>query len=52
MGKTVPPKGLVIKFQSRFRPTLPGFSLAPMTATVLGAKMASNGFNFSGQKIL
>ena len=36
MGKTVPPKGLVIKFQSRVLPTLPGFSVAPITATVLG----------------
>ena len=43
-GKTVPPKGLLIRFHSTVRPTLPGFSVAPMTATVFGAKNTSNGW--------
>ena len=43
-GKTVPPKGLLIRFHRMVRPTLPWVSVAPMTATVLGAKMASSGW--------
>ena len=39
-GKTVPPKGLLIRFHSTVRPTLPSFSVAPITATLFGAKMA------------
>ena len=42
-GKTVPPKGLLIRFHSTVRPTLPSFSVAPITATFLGAKIASRG---------
>ena len=42
-GKTVPPNGLLIRFQRIVRPTLPGFSVAPMTATLRGAKIASSG---------
>ncbi len=42
-GKTVPPKGLVTRFQRIVRPTLPAFSVAPMTATLLGAKNTSKG---------
>jgi hypothetical protein len=37
-GKTIPPKGEPIRFQNTVRPTLPGFSVAPITATELGAK--------------
>ena len=43
-GKTVPPKGFVNRFQSTVRPTLPGVSLAPMTATLRGAKNTSSGW--------
>src|SRR5438309_10351855 len=43
MGKTVPPKGLVIRFQRMVRPTLPAVSVAPMTATVRGAKNTLRG---------
>jgi hypothetical protein len=42
-GKTVPPKGLLIKFHSSVRPTLSSFSVAPITATLRGLKIASNG---------
>src|SRR5579871_152714 len=42
-GNTVPPNGLVTRFQRMVRPTLPGFSVAPTTATVLGAKKTSRG---------
>jgi hypothetical protein len=42
-GKTVPPKGLVTRFHSTVRPTLPCVSVAPITAMVRGAKIASNG---------
>ncbi len=42
-GSTVPPKGLLMRFQSTVRPTLPGVSVAPMTATERGRKMASSG---------
>ena len=34
-GKTVPPNGLLIRFHRIVRPTLPAFSVAPITATVL-----------------
>jgi len=40
----VPPKGFVTRFHSRVRPTLPGFSVAPITATVLGEKKTSSGW--------
>ena len=43
IGKTVPPNGLLIRFQRTMRPTLPGLSVAPITATVRGAKIASSG---------
>ena len=43
-GYTVPPNGLVTRFQSTVRPTVPGFSVAPMTATVLGEKKTSRGW--------
>src|SRR6185312_10920822 len=42
-GKTVPPNGLLIRFQRSVRPTLPAFSDAPITAMLFGAKMASSG---------
>jgi hypothetical protein len=34
----VPPKGLAIRLERMVRPTLPGFSVAPMRATDLGLK--------------
>ncbi len=37
-GKTVPPNGLLSRFQSNERPTLPGRSEAPITATLWGMK--------------
>ena len=43
MGKTVPPKGFVTRFHINVRPTLPARSLAPMTATLRGAKKTSSG---------
>ena len=43
-GYTVPPNGLVTRFHSRVRPTVPGFSVAPMTATVFGEKKTSSGW--------
>ncbi len=39
----VPPNGVEIRLWSSVRPTLPGVSVAPMTATVRGAKNASSG---------
>src|ERR1035441_752804 len=42
-GYTGPPNGLVTRFHSTVRPTVPGFSVAPMTATVLGEKNTSSG---------
>ena len=42
-GKTVPPKGLEIRFQRIVRPTLPSRSVAPITATLRGEKMQSRG---------
>ena len=39
----MPPNGLLIRFQRTARPTLPCFSVAPITATVAGAKIASSG---------
>src|SRR5579859_4045902 len=44
MGKTVPPKGWQIRFQRSVRPTLPAFSVAPITAMLLGSKMALRGW--------
>src|SRR5579859_3251767 len=44
MGKTVPPKGWLIRFQSSVRPTLPAFSVAPITAMLFGSKMALRGW--------
>src|SRR5215211_5086199 len=41
-GKTVPPNGLLTRFHMIVRPTLPGRSVAPITATVSGRKIASN----------
>ena len=43
MGKTVPPKGLLTRFHISVRPTLSARSLAPMTATLRGAKKTSSG---------
>ena len=40
----MPPKGLVTRFQRMVRPTVPAFSVAPMTATVLGEKKTSSGW--------
>ena len=42
-GYTVPPNGLLIRFQRMDRPTLPAFSVAPTTATARGVKIASSG---------
>ena len=50
-GKTVPPNGLLIRFQRTVRPTLPYFSVAPMTATVLGAKIASSDLRLRRQLV-
>jgi hypothetical protein len=36
----VPPKGLLIRFHSTVRPTLPSCSVAPITAMLFGAKIA------------
>ena len=36
-GNTVPPNGLLSRFHSTVRPTLPGRSVAPITATLRGA---------------
>ena len=41
-GYTVPPKGLLIRFHRMLRPTLPAFSVAPITATDFGAKNTFN----------
>src|SRR4029079_12300697 len=43
-GKTVPPKGLWIRFHSSVRPTLLGVSVAPITATFFGEKITSSGW--------
>src|SRR5512141_1276563 len=43
-GRTAPPKGLLIRFHSTVRPTLPFFSVAPMTATERGRKSGSSGW--------
>jgi hypothetical protein len=42
-GYTVPPNGLLIRFHKMVRPTVPGRSVAPTTATVFGEKSASSG---------
>src|SRR5688572_20108858 len=42
-GKTMPPNGLLTRFQITFRPTLPGVSVAPITAIALGVKKTSIG---------
>src|SRR5512140_1903489 len=42
-GKTVPPKGLLIRFQRTVRPTLPASSVAPFMATVRGEKKTFSG---------
>ncbi len=43
IGNTVPPNGLLIRFQRIVRPTLSARSVAPMTAMLRGAKIASSG---------
>src|SRR5947209_2289661 len=43
MGNTVPPNGLVTRFQRMVRPTLPAVSVAPITATLRGAKNTLRG---------
>jgi hypothetical protein len=48
MGKIVAPEGCSIRLRSTVRPTLAGFSVAPMTATVLGWKIGASGLG--GQK--
>src|SRR5208337_2346038 len=40
-GKTGPPNGLFIRFQTIVRPMLPAFSVAPVTAMFWGVKNAS-----------
>jgi len=40
---TTPPKGLLMRFQKRVRPTLAGRSDAPITATERGTKNTSSG---------
>ena len=42
-GYTVPPNGVLIRFHSTVRPTLPGFSVAPIRATDSGSKKTSRG---------
>ncbi len=42
-GKTMPPNGLLTRFQITLRPTLPGVSVAPITAIALGVKKTSIG---------
>ncbi len=42
IGNTAPPNGLLIKFQRIVRPTLLTLSVAPMTATFFGEKIASS----------
>ena len=42
-GYTVPPNGVLIRFHSTVRPTLPGFSVAPIRATDSGSKKMSSG---------
>ena len=44
IGRTVPPNGLLMRFQRTVRPTLPAFSVAPMTATDCGRKSGSRGW--------
>jgi hypothetical protein len=39
-GNIVAPNGWSTRLRSKVRPTLPGFSEAPTTATVLGWKIA------------
>src|SRR4028118_1397381 len=41
-GKTVPPNGLETRFHMMVRPTLPGRSVAPTTATLSGRNIASS----------
>lgn len=43
-GKTVPPKGLLSRFHSTDRPTLPARSEAPTTATLCGRNNGSRGW--------
>src|SRR6476646_5031379 len=43
MGKIVAPEGCSIRFRSTVRPTLAGFSVGPITATVLGWKIGASG---------
>jgi hypothetical protein len=52
MGNTVPPKGWLSRFQRRVRPTLPAFSVAPMTAMLFGLKMALREWRGSRRKIV
>src|SRR3990172_5385148 len=42
-GRTAPPNGLLIRFHRTVRPTLPFFSVAPMTATDRGRNSGSSG---------
>ena len=39
----MPPNGVLIRFHSTVRPTLPGFSVAPISATDSGSKNTSSG---------
>ena len=42
-GNTAPPNGVLIRFHRVVRPTLPGVSVAPITATFFGVKKLSSG---------
>ena len=44
-GNTAPPNGVLIRFHNVVRPTLPGFSVAPMTAMFFGVKKGSSGWS-------
>src|SRR5512146_1790219 len=48
MGKMVAPEGCSSRLRSSVRPTLAGFSVAPITATVRGWKIGASGLG--GQK--
>jgi len=43
IGKMVAPEGCSIRLRNIVRPTLAGFSVAPITATVRGWKMGASG---------
>lgn len=51
-GTTVPPNGWVRTFHISVRPTVPGLSVAPITATRRGEKIASSPGRSSGRMSL